>query len=194
MSRAGLDTDAVVAAAAGIADAEGLPAATLARLAARLGVRAPSLYEHVDGIDDLRHRIAARALRELASTLRDAAAGRARGDALAAIAAAYRAYALEHPGSYAAVQLAQDARDARSSGSAEASGDVVDCVAAVLRGYELAGDDAIHAVRIVRATLHGLVALETAGGFALPLAVDDTFERLVAVLDAGLVAARATSS
>jgi AcrR family transcriptional regulator len=194
MPRAGLDTEAVVAAAAGIADAEGLPAATIARLAASLGVRAPSLYEHVDGIDDLRRRIADRALRELASTLKDAAAGRARGDALAAMAAAYRAYALEHPGSYAAVQQAQDAMDASSSDAAGASADVVDCVAAVLRGYDLAGDDAIHGVRIVRATLHGLVARETAGGFALPLAVDDTFERLVAVLDAGLAAARATRS
>jgi AcrR family transcriptional regulator len=178
MPRAGLDTESVVAAAAEIADAEGLAAVTLARLAASVGVRPPSLYEHVGGLDDLRCRIAARGLRELAAALKDAAAGRARGDALAGIAAAYRAYALEHPGSYAAGRHGED----------------VDCVPAVLRGYGLAGDDAIHAGRIVHCTLHGLVALETAGGFALPLSVDDTFQRLVAVLDEGLAAARSTSS
>ena len=47
MARAGLDGDAVVAAAAVLADAEGLEAVTLARLAADAGVRPPSLYAHV---------------------------------------------------------------------------------------------------------------------------------------------------
>ena len=47
MARAGLDADAVVAAAAQLADADGLEALTLARLAAVLGIRSPSLYAHV---------------------------------------------------------------------------------------------------------------------------------------------------
>ena len=46
---AGLDPERVVDAAAAIADAEGLDAVTLARVAGGLGVRAPSLYNHVDG-------------------------------------------------------------------------------------------------------------------------------------------------
>ena len=90
MPRAGLDADAVVAAAAELADADGLEAVTLARLASRLGVRAPSLYAHVDGLADLRRRIAARGALELAAELQAAAAGRAGADALLAIANAYR--------------------------------------------------------------------------------------------------------
>ena len=39
---------------------------------------------------------------------------------------------------------------------------------AVLRGYGLEGDDAIHAVRIIRAALHGFVTLETGGGLRDP--------------------------
>ena len=62
-------------------------------------------------------------------------------------------------------------------------------VIAVLRGYGLQGDDAIHGVRIVRAALHGFVTLEAGGGFGLPLSLDDTFGRLVAVLDQGLARA-----
>jgi hypothetical protein len=63
---------------------------------------------------------------------------------------------------------------------------VVDVVVAVLRGYGLAGDGAIHAVRIIRAALHGFVSLEAAGGFGIPLSVDASFERLLTVLHAGL--------
>jgi AcrR family transcriptional regulator len=182
MPRAGLDADGVVAAAASLADAEGLERLTLARLADRLGIRAPSLYAHVDGLPDLRRRLADRGAGELAAALRAAAAGRAGGDALAAVADAYRAYALDHPGSYAALQLAPEV-----AGS-EAARDVVDVVVAVLRGYGLEGEDAIHAVRVIRSALHGFVMLETGAGFGMRLDLDDSFARLVATLDKGLVA------
>ena len=49
MPRAGLDAQAVVVAAAELADADGLEQVTLAGLASRLGVRAPSLYAHIGG-------------------------------------------------------------------------------------------------------------------------------------------------
>jgi AcrR family transcriptional regulator len=188
MARAGLDSEAVVGAAAALADAEGLGAVTLARLADRLGVRPPSLYAHVDGLADLRARLAARGARELTAALAPAAAGRAGGDALLAIAHAYRAYALAHPGTYMALQRPPHAGDTPAD---EAARQLVDVVLAVLRGYGLKGDDAIHAARIVRAALHGFVELEVSEGFGLPLALDDSYEELVAVLDRGLTRARA---
>ena len=63
---------------------------------------------------------------------------------------------------------------------------VVEIVFAVLRGYGLAGEDLVHATRILRSTLHGFVALEAAGGFGLPDSVDETFTLLVDGLDAAL--------
>jgi AcrR family transcriptional regulator len=183
MPRAGLDPEAVVAAAEALADAEGLEALTLARLAKELGVRPPSLYVHVGGLDDLRRRLASRAARRLATALNEATAGRARGDALAAMAAAYRAYAREHPGSYAALQRLPDPSDEEAVAAAT---EAVDAVRATLRGYGLEGDEAIHAARIVRAALHGFASLEATGGFGIPLDVEETFARLPAVLDRGL--------
>jgi AcrR family transcriptional regulator len=183
MARAGLDTDAVVAAASQLADADGLEAVTLARLAAILGVRSPSLYAHVDGLDDLRQRLATRGARDLAAELQQAVAGRSGSDALGALADAYRAYARAHPGTYAALQRAPARDDAEAAAAATA---VVEVVLAVLRGYEVEGDDAIHATRIIRAALHGFVTLETGGGFGIPLDLNDSYARLVDVLDGGL--------
>jgi AcrR family transcriptional regulator len=183
MARAGLDSDAVVAAAAQLADADGLESVTLARLAGTLGVRSPSLYAHVDGLADLRRRLAARGARELAAELQAAVAGRARNDALSAMADAYRAYARAHPGTYAALQRPPARGDPEGAGAAA---DVVGVVLAVLRGYGLEGDAAIHAARIVRAALHGFVSLEAEGGFGIPLALDDSYALLVDLLDRGL--------
>jgi AcrR family transcriptional regulator len=186
MARAGLDTGAVVRAAARLADAEGLEAVTLAHLASDLGVRAPSLYALVDGLGDLLRRIGSRGALELAHELQTAAAGRAGGDALIAVARAYRQYALAHPGSYEALQRSPDASDPEATAAAER---VVEVVVSVLRGYRLTGDDAVHATRAIRSALHGFVTLERGGGFALPLGLDESYARLVAVLDRGLPAA-----
>ena len=181
MPRAGLDTEAVVAAAAALADEGGLEQLSLARLAAALGIRTPSLYAHVDGLADLRARLGARAAREFASALQVAAAGRSGADALRAVAAAYRAYAHAHPGSYAAMQIATDREENQAAGAA-----VVALIVAALDAYGLSGDDAIHAVRAVRSALHGFVALEREGGFGIPLSLDASYGTLVDMIDAGL--------
>jgi hypothetical protein len=56
---------------------------------------------------------------------------------------------------------------------------LVEVVFRVLAGYGLEGDDAIDATRFLRASLHGYVALETSGGFALPVDLDRSYQRLV---------------
>jgi AcrR family transcriptional regulator len=189
--RAGLSTAAVVGAAADLADAEGLEALTLARLAGSVGVRTPSLYNHVASLDDVRRRVALVGLRELGDAMRDATVGRAGDDALTAMAHAYRAYARAHPGRYAATQRAPAAGDDELATPAARA---VDVLLAVLRGYGLEGDDAIHATRAVRSALHGFVALESGGGFGIPVALDESFDRMVAALARGLGdSGRATS-
>lgn len=53
VGRAPLDRGRILAAAVGLADAEGLPALSMRRLGASLGVEAMSLYHHVRNKDDL---------------------------------------------------------------------------------------------------------------------------------------------
>jgi AcrR family transcriptional regulator len=179
----GLDTEAVVDAAEKLADDDGLEALSLAAIAKHVGVRAPSLYVHVAGLDDLRRRLAIRGARQLAAARQKAAVGRARDDALRAVAEAYRAYAREHPGTYAALQRAPRPDDAEAGAAAA---EAVDVFARILRGYGIEHDDAIHATRIIRAALHGFVSLEAGQGFGLPLDVDETFGRLTEVVAQGL--------
>jgi AcrR family transcriptional regulator len=189
--RRGLDEGRVLDAAAAIADAEGLAAVTVARVAQDLGVRPPSLYNHVAGRDALVRGIALRALRDLGAAVRDAAVGRSGHEALAAFAGAYRDYALAHPGTYAATVRAPTAGDAEHDAAAQA---VVDTALAVLRGWGLEGDDAIHATRAVRAAVHGFVSIEAGGGFGLPVDREESFRRMVAALAAGLRRAPATAT
>jgi AcrR family transcriptional regulator len=175
-----LSTAVVVLDAADLADEVGLDRVTLAELAQRRGVALPSLYKHVRGLDALREQVAALATAELADVFATAAAGRARTDAVVALAAAYRDYARRYPGRYAASQRVPD--DAAPEHVA-AAGRAVGTITAVLAGYGLTGDDAIDATRAMRSALHGFVTLEQAGGFGLPVDIDHSYRQLVLALD-----------
>jgi AcrR family transcriptional regulator len=186
--RAGLDRARVVMVAADLADAEGLDAVTLARVAAVLGVKSPSLYNHVDGRDGLVRGVALLGLDELAAALREAAIGRSGADGLQATAQAYRDYVKDHPGRYAAGGVTAPGPD--DTDLATAGNAVLDVIRGVLRAWSLSEEDEIHALRSIRAAIHGFATLESAGGFGIKLDLDTSFARLVAALAAGLDAER----
>jgi AcrR family transcriptional regulator len=183
--RAGLSHDVVVREAATAADEVGLERLTLAVVAARLGVKVPSLYKHVDGLDDVRRALTLVGLADLTAALSSAAVGRAGRDALHGVADAYRDYAHRRPGCYAATVRAAPADDPEVLAAADA---LLRVVSAVLSGYGLTGDEAIDAIRALRSAMHGFVAIEAAGGFGLPHDVDRSYRRLVDGLDTTLSA------
>jgi AcrR family transcriptional regulator len=164
----------VVEEAEQMVDEVGLSNLTLAALATRLGVRQPSLYKHIDSLSGLQRSIAVRAKNQLAATLGRATIGRAREDAIVSLSHAYRDWALEHPGRYAAAQWIPAPGDSEAEAADWAS---VEIVAVILAGYHLDGDDAIDATRALRAALHGFVTLEST--FAHPASIDRSFDRLV---------------
>lgn len=184
MPRAGLDRAAVVAAAAALADAEGIEAVSFARLAEQFGVRPPSLYNHVTGMDGLHRELTLLGLREMTAALTRAVLGKAGDDAVMALADAYRAYARRRPGVYAAALVrAPTLGDTEEDAAAT---ELVGIVVAALAAYGLTGDDAIHAVRGLRSLLHGFVSLEIGGGFGIPLDLEESYHRLVRTFIAGL--------
>lgn len=107
-----LDVDAVVAAAAELADEDGWNALTLSRVAERVDRNISSLYSHVDGLDDLRVRIARLSIDQLADVVWAATIGRSGADALRAIATEERDWARAHPGRMAALGSMLDSDDA----------------------------------------------------------------------------------
>jgi AcrR family transcriptional regulator len=175
--RAGLSPDAVIDAASALADGEGVEAVTLARLASELGVRPPSLYKHVAGLDAIRRALAVRGIAEASRRLQRATIGKSRDAALFALAHAYWQFARDRPGLYAASLRAAKPgeKDVAAAGDA-----LLGTVLAVLAGYGVRNSDALHATRGLRAIIHGFVSLDAAGGFRLKLDLDESFHRLLA--------------
>ncbi|MBO8141181.1 MAG: TetR/AcrR family transcriptional regulator [Firmicutes bacterium] len=181
--RKGLDLPVILQTAAAIADDAGFDAVTVAAIAERLGVRPPSLYNHVSGLADLQKKLAVYGLERLLEALTDAVVGRSGDDAIRSMGGAYLGFARRHRGLYEATIRAMDMRDPAVQRSADA---IVGLVARVLGFYGLHRDEAIHAVRGLRSILHGFASLERNGQFGLPLEADTSFQILLDIFLAGL--------
>ena len=84
----------------GLAGRDGFGALSLASLASTLGVRSPSLYNHVDGLAGLRRQLAFHASGLLTAELVSSVDGLEATEALRAVAEQLRSFAHRHPGLY----------------------------------------------------------------------------------------------
>ena len=183
MPRAGLTADRLVAAAADLADEVGVDGVTISALARRFGVKDASLYSHVRNLQDLRTRLALYVGGEMIDRIAVAVAGLAGRDALVAFAGAYREYALQHPGRYAAGQIRVDRELATDSPALRRTAEIT---YGMLRAYDLTEPDLTDAVRLLRSTFHGYCALEAGGGFGAPRDVQRSWDKAIDALHMAL--------
>ena len=184
--RTRLTKTAVVQAAVDLINTEGSDALSLNRLAEKLGIQTPSLYNHVDGLPGLQRELAVMNARLLADRLGEAAIGKSGPELFMNVAQAFRNYVKEYPGLYMSTlrssgnQLVRDEDLIREEERALRIG------LAVMASLGLQGEDGIHALRAFRSMVHGFATLEVAGGFGMPQDCDESFQRLVEALVTGL--------
>jgi AcrR family transcriptional regulator len=182
--RAGLNTTEVVRAGADLADEAGIASVTLAVLAARLGVKAPALYKHVDGITDLQRRIATLAMVELGDALREALQGQAGADAIRALFTTVQDYISRHPGRYSATTGVAflDGDDPLR----EAGDRIMESCRAAVSSYGIQPDEIDHAIRVLRCTFHGYALLQAGDAFQWANDRDESVAWMIRFVDAGL--------
>jgi AcrR family transcriptional regulator len=156
-----LSRDSIVNAALTFLDREGWDALTINALATQLGTKGPSLYNHVQSLEDLRRTVRMRVVGDIIEMLNTVGQGRTRDDAVMVMASAYRSYAHHHPGRYSAftrMPLGGDDPDFTDATRAAAAP-----VISVLASYGLDGEEAFHAALEFWSAMHGFVLLEMTG-------------------------------
>ena len=179
--RAGLDKAVVVRAAIALINAEGSEALTINRLARELKVQPPSLYNHINGLAELRRALALVNAQWLGDRLTEAAIGQSGQAGISALAHAYRAYIKTYPDLYQSSLLASGNLSEPYPELQAAEERVVRVVMALVASVGVKGEAAIHAVRGLRSLVHGFATLEVSGGFGLPIDLDESFHRLIEI-------------
>jgi AcrR family transcriptional regulator len=178
-----LSRDSIVNAALTFLDREGWDALTINALATQLGTKGPSLYNHVQSLDDLRRTVRMRVVGDIIDMLNTVGQGRTRDDAVMAMASAYRSYAHHHPGRYSAftrMPLGGDDPEFTEATRAAAAP-----VISVLASYGLDGDNAFYAALEFWSAMHGFVLLEMTGAMS-GIDTDAVFTDMVMRLATGM--------
>ena len=178
-----LSRDSIVNAALTFLDREGWDALTINALATQLGTKGPSLYNHVNSLEDLRRTVRMRVVGDIIEMLTTVADGRTRDDAVTAMASAYRSYAHHHPGRYSAftrMPLGGDDPEFTEATRAAAAP-----IISVLGSYGLDGDNAFYAALEFWSAMHGFVLLEMTGAMT-GIDTDAVFTDMVMRLASGM--------
>ena len=83
--RAGIDKQVILRTAAEMADQYGFEEVTIARLARALNIRPPSLYNHIEGLNELRRELSIYSVQMLYDHLMHAVNGRSKEEAIEAL-------------------------------------------------------------------------------------------------------------
>ena len=174
----GLTREIIVAEAVACMEQTGQPAVSLHELARRLGVKTPSLYNHIKNTRELRYEIFQFAIDKFVANQRAATEGKRRDEAVRAFAEAYHAFAAENKGLYRLIMSIPSEEDERAK---ETALPLLETGVEILRDYGLTEETSAHWQRVFRAILHGFISEEELGYFYYYKSIDLKQSRDIAV-------------
>ena len=163
MAKKGLTKELIIEAAVALIEEKGLANFSLRNLASSLGIQVSSLYNHIEGQNDLLMEAGFCAVNMLTEREENAIQGKTKDEALFALADAYRLFAKEHTELYSIVM---GAHILNIPVLEKASKTIVQPILRVIADYGITGDMQIHYQRILRSVMHGFFAHENVGGFS----------------------------
>ena len=181
--KAGLDKAKILDVAAKMTDEKGIANITLKSLAEELGVKSPSLYKHIKGLDELHKELMLYSWKLLDKDMMKAAIGKAKDDAIIAMCYAYRNFVKLHGGLFETMQWYNMYK---SDEHLQATDELVSILFQVLDGYDLLEEQKVHIVRMLRGFLQGFLSIENHDGFGNSLTIDDTFDFALQILLNGI--------
>ncbi len=150
---------------------------SLRELAAKLGVRPSSLYNHVDGIAQINVAVAMDAATQMNRRLTIAIEGLEPDRAFLRGVEVYRAFAFENPELYKSLFRFVDADPENRELIRRGAGFAIRPLRDIVSSYGLLEIDRVNFMRMLRATLHGFVTLAYEGFLHNPaVSRDESFE------------------
>ncbi|MDO5575296.1 MAG: TetR/AcrR family transcriptional regulator [bacterium] len=156
---------AVIETASALIDQKGLNQISLKDVAEALGIRTPSLYNHINSLDEMLQEVAHAGMAEMNDLMTKSSIGKISDEAIKAVSAAYLKYMIEHPGIYETIQWAswhQTEETTALLNQFEA------LLMALIRscGYDEAADASI--LRLLTGLLHGYTTIQLRYAFDEP--------------------------
>ncbi|TGK88394.1 TetR/AcrR family transcriptional regulator [Leptospira bourretii] len=160
---------------------QGLSEFRLVGLAENLGIRTPSLYNHIRDLEDLRREMKRRSLQILGDRLSLKSKTSSGGsERISEFLNTYRGFAKTHPHVYPLT-----IESTESDPELKPLGDRILEICMEVFRFQSLDETAVHRIRILRSLLHGFIVLEEAGGFGRKESIEDSFKKITESLESG---------
>lgn len=160
---------------------QGLSEFRLAGLAENLGIRIPSLYNHIRDLEDVRREMKRRSLQILGDRLSlKSKTSNGGSEGISEFLNTYRSFAKSHPHVYPlTIESTESDPELKPLGDR-----ILETCMEVFR-FQALDETAVHRIRILRSLLHGFIVLEEAGGFGRNESIEDSFKKITESLESG---------
>lgn len=183
MKRAGIDKETIIRSAAQLVNQAGMEQITMKMLADKLGIKPPSLYNHIKGLEDLKKQLMIFGWTQAKEKLLLSLAGVSGYDAIKAMCYAFYDYATENTGLFEVMLWYNKFQNEEA---AEATAELLAVIFKVTRSLDIPDNYCFHLIRTFRGFLEGFFLLVNNGSFGHPLPITDSFEISVNILIAGI--------
>lgn len=183
MARTGLDTNMVIHRAAQLVNEVGLENITLKMLADDLGVKSPSLYNHIGGLEDLKMQLMIYGWKEMEQRIIQSVIGISGYDAIKAGCHAFYEYATENPGLFNAMLWYNKFQNTETM---EATSGLFSVLFKVTSSLNISEENCNHIIRTLRGFLEGFSLLVNNEAFGNPISIAESFELSLNVLIEGI--------
>lgn len=183
MARTGLDANMVISRAAQMANEVGIENITLKMLADELGVKSPSLYNHIDGLEDLKMRLMIYGWKQMEQKIIQSVIGISGYDAIRAGCYAFYDYATENPGIFNTMLWYNKFLNTETM---EVTSGLFSVLFKITASLNISEENCNHIIRTLRGFLEGFSLLVNNKAFGNPVSIAESFELSLNVLIEGI--------
>ena len=176
MQKRNLTKEKIIQVAFSLADEIGLNQVTFPKIAEKLGIKYPSLYNHFTNMDNLKIGMTIYLLNKLNSKLMQRLIGKSGENAIREYAYVYREFAFENMTAYGLFMSVPSTEDQEVNRLAKETSGIMH---RIFEFYIKDETYLIHKSRALRSLLHGFVSMNFLGYFQNPVNLEDSFRLMI---------------
>ncbi len=183
MAKVGLNKKKIVEFAAQKANQIGINNITVRSLADELGIRAASLYNHIESFDELKTDIMNYGWKMLEKQMLQSVAGINGYDAIRAMCNAFYSFATENPGIF---EVMLWYNKYASEDNNQTTDRMFEAIYRIFKSVYISQENTEHIIRTLRSFLQGFSMLVNNNSFGNPVSIEKSFEMSLDILISGI--------
>ena len=183
MARNGLDINMIISRGAQLVNEVGLENITLKMIAEDLGVKTPSFYNHITGLEELKIQLMLYGWKQMEQRIMQSVIGVSGYDAIRAGCYAFYEYAIENPGLFNVMLWYNKFQNRETM---EATSGLFSILFKITSSLNISEENCNHIIRTLRGFLEGFSLLVNNEAFGNPISIAESFALSINIIIEGI--------